>query len=80
MKEDLIFAIFSSIASEAMDRGMSVTLRHENDQGESKTIISSSKRDENALTLSIYPVSGPEESTEGIEDPSEDEEDEEEGE
>lgn len=56
MKE-FIQQIFTSIAGEAMDRGQPVTLKYENDQGESKTIISSSKRDEDVLTLSIWPTS-----------------------
>jgi len=73
MMEQLIFAIFNSIADEAMERGMSVTLRNEIDRGESKTILSSNKRDENTLTLSIYPLSKEEEPTEDGEGRSEDE-------
>lgn len=76
MKE-LIFDIFNSIAREAMDKGQSVTLRYDVDQGESKTIISSSKRDENTLTLSIYPVSKEIEEAEAEGDPHEDDEEEE---
>lgn len=77
MKE-FILQLFTDIASIAMDKNQSVTLRYDVDQGESKTIISSSKRDENTLTLSIYPVSEPEEPDEANEDPSEDDDEEEE--
>ena len=75
MKE-LIFSIFDSIASEAIGKGQCVTLRYDVDQGETKTIISSSKRDENILTLSVYPVSKEAEDDEA-EEPKEDDEEEE---
>lgn len=76
MKE-FILQLFTDIASIAMDKSQSVTLRYENNQGESKTIISSSKRDEDVLTLSVYPFSKEDEETEE-EDPQEDDDEEEE--
>lgn len=76
MKE-FILQLFTDIASIAMDKNQSVTLRYDVDQGESKTIISSSKRDENTLSLSIYPVSKEIEEAEAEEDPHEDDEEEE---
>ena len=77
MKE-FILQLFTDIASIAMDKEQSVTLRYDVDQGESKTIISSSKRDENTLTLSIYPVSKETEEAEDEEDPEEETDEEEE--
>lgn len=77
MKE-FILQLFTDIASIAMDKKQSVTLRYDVDQGESKTIISSSKRDENTLTLSVYPVSKETEEAEDEEDPEEETDEEEE--
>lgn len=77
MSGELIYELFRAIASEAMDKGQSVTLRYDADQGESETIISSSKRDESILSLSVYPVSKETEEDETEEDPQEDDEEEE---
>lgn len=52
--EELIFAIFTAIAQEAMDRGYDVTLSRDNDTGKSKTIISESNRDRNILELNCF--------------------------
>jgi len=77
MREDIL-ELFRDIASDAMDRDMTATLRYEIDQGENKTLISSSKRDEHELTLSLYPAYKKEEPDEDSEDPSDEEDDEEE--
>ena len=55
MKE-LIFSIFDSVSAQAMKQGYSVMIRYEKGQNHSKTIISESNRDEDALTLSAYPI------------------------
>ena len=55
MKE-LIFSIFNAVAEEAMNKNQSITLRYENSQHNSKTIVSESKTDEDALTMNIYPI------------------------
>ena len=73
MKE-LIFSIFDAIAQKAMEKDQSITLRYENSQRNSKTIVSESKVDEDALTMSIYPVK----KTEEAEVPTDEEEEEDE--
>ena len=76
--KDLIFEIFNSIATTAMEKEQSVTLRYENSQRDSSTIISKSKVDEDALTLSVYPITRDEADEEAPEADPDDEEDEEE--
>ena len=49
--KELIFSIFDSVSAQAMKQGYSVTIRYE------------SNRDEDALTLSAYPIKDEEDKT-----------------
>lgn len=61
--KELIFSIFDSVSAQAMKQGYSVTIRYEKGQNHSKTFISESNRDEDALTLSAYPIKDEEDKT-----------------
>lgn len=52
---DLIFGIFDAISTKAIEQDYSVTLRYDTSLRKSKTIVSDSNVNENALTLSAYP-------------------------
>lgn len=54
--KEVIISIFDSVSAQAMKQGYSVTIRYEKGESHSKTILSESNRDEDALTLSAYPV------------------------
>ena len=73
MKENLIFAIFSSLAEAAMEKGMHVDLRYENTQSDSQTIVSKSKRDYDGLSMNIWQVEVSEDDEEGLEEENDEE-------
>ena len=73
MKEELIFAIFTTLAEEAMGKGMHIDLSYENTQSDSQTIVSKSKRDFDDLLMNIWQA---EISKDDEEDPEEEDDEE----
>ena len=53
--EDLIFRIFNIVAETAIEKNCGIELRYEKSQSDSKTLVSISKSDIDALTMVISP-------------------------
>lgn len=53
--EDLIFRIFSIVAETAIEENRGIELRYENRRSDSKTLVSISKTDIDAVTMVISP-------------------------
>lgn len=66
--EQLILAIFTTIAKEALDRGYEIKIENDNSDVDGKTFISTNKRQTSTLTMNLWIPTQSEDYENGYED------------